>query len=64
MPGYGGRGADIDRNGVFWTSLASGHLGEFDRRKCKVLNGPTRDRRSLSGRLDPAPHARPDASRA
>ena len=39
-PGYGGRGADIDRNGVFWTSLASGHLGEFDRRKCKVLNGP------------------------
>jgi hypothetical protein len=40
-PGYGGRGADIDRNGVFWTSLASGHLGAFDRRKCKVLNGPT-----------------------
>ena len=40
LPGYGGRGADIDRNGVFWTSLASGHLGEFDRRKCKVLNGP------------------------
>ena len=41
LPGYGGRGGDIDRNGVFWTSLASGHLGEFDRRKCKVLNGPT-----------------------
>jgi hypothetical protein len=40
-PGYGGRGADIDRNGVFWVSLASGHLGEFDRRKCKMLNGPT-----------------------
>jgi hypothetical protein len=40
LPGYGGRGGDIDRNGVFWTSLASGHLGEFDRRKCKVLNGP------------------------
>ena len=35
------RGGDIDRNGVFWASLASGHLGEFDRRKCKVLNGPT-----------------------
>ena len=30
------RGVDIDRNGVFWASLASGHLGEFDRRKCKV----------------------------
>ncbi len=41
FPGYGPRGGDIDRNGVFWTSLASGHLASFDRRKCKVLNGPT-----------------------
>ena len=41
FPGYGPRGGDVDRNGVFWSSLASGHLGEFDRRKCKVLNGPT-----------------------
>jgi hypothetical protein len=40
-PGFGPRGADIDQNGVFWVSLASGHLGSFDRRKCKVLNGPT-----------------------
>jgi hypothetical protein len=40
FPGYGPRGGDIDRNGVFWVSLASGHLGEFDRRKCSVLNGP------------------------
>jgi len=40
-PGFGVRGADIDRNGVLWVSLASGHLGEFDRRKCKgPLNGP------------------------
>ena len=40
-PGFGVRGADIDRNGVVWVSLASGHLGEFDRRKCKApLNGP------------------------
>jgi hypothetical protein len=40
-PGFGVRGADIDRNGVVWTSLASGHLGQFDRRKCKgPLNGP------------------------
>jgi hypothetical protein len=40
-PGFGVRGADIDRNGVVWASLASGHLGEFDRRKCKgPLNGP------------------------
>jgi hypothetical protein len=39
--GYGVRGMDIDRNGVVWVSLSSGHLGSFDRRKCKVLNGPT-----------------------
>jgi hypothetical protein len=40
-PGFGPRGADIDRNGVVWVSLGSGHLGEFDRRKCKgPLNGP------------------------
>ena len=41
-PGFGARGADIDRNGVVWVSLASGDLGEFDRRKCRgPLNGPT-----------------------
>jgi hypothetical protein len=41
MPGFGPRGADIDSQGVVWVSLASGHMGAFDRRKCKVLNGPT-----------------------
>ena len=41
FPGYSPRGMDIDRNGVVWVPLASGHMGEFDRRKCKVLNGPT-----------------------
>jgi hypothetical protein len=41
LPGYGARGGDIDRNGVFWASLSSGHLGSFDRRKCRgPLNGP------------------------
>lgn len=41
LPAYGARGGDIDRNGVFWASFASGHLGSFDRRKCKApLNGP------------------------
>ena len=41
LPGFGVRGADIDTNGVVWTSLGSGHLGEFDRTKCKgPLNGP------------------------
>jgi hypothetical protein len=40
LPGYGPRGGDIDRNGVYWTSLASGHLASFDRNKCKgPLNG-------------------------
>lgn len=40
LPGFGVRGADIDTNGVVWVSLGSGHLGEFDRRKCKgPLNG-------------------------
>jgi hypothetical protein len=40
-PGFGARGADIDADGVVWVSLASGHLGSFDRRKCKgPLNGP------------------------
>jgi hypothetical protein len=42
LPGFGARGADIDRNGVVWVSLGSGHLGAFDRRKCTgPLNGPT-----------------------
>ncbi|MEZ4417030.1 MAG: carboxypeptidase-like regulatory domain-containing protein [Gemmatimonadota bacterium] len=41
LPGFGVRGADIDKNGVVWVSLGSGHLGEFDRRKCQApLNGP------------------------
>ncbi|MFN2645779.1 MAG: hypothetical protein ABR570_12360 [Burkholderiales bacterium] len=41
LPGYGPRGGDIDRHGVYWSSLASGHLASFDRRKCKgPLNGP------------------------
>jgi hypothetical protein len=40
-PGFGPRGGDVDNNGVFWVSLASGHLASFDRRKCKILRGPT-----------------------
>lgn len=40
-PGFAARGADIDKQGVVWVSLGSGHLGSFDRRKCKgPLNGP------------------------
>lgn len=41
LPGFGVRGGDIDSHGVVWVSLGSGHLGSFDRRKCKApLNGP------------------------
>src|SRR6267142_3496488 len=36
-PGFGPRGGDIASDGVYWVSLASGHLGSFDRRKCKAL---------------------------
>ena len=40
-PGLGIRGGDIDKDGVVWASLSSGHLASFDRRKCKgPLNGP------------------------
>lgn len=39
--GFSPRGMDIDRNGVAWVALASGHLASFDRTKCKgPLNGP------------------------
>jgi hypothetical protein len=41
LPGYGIRGMDVDRNGVAWLPLDSGHIASFDRRKCKgPLNGP------------------------
>jgi hypothetical protein len=41
LPGYGPRGMDIDRSGVVWTPLSSGHMASFDRRKCRgPLNGP------------------------
>ncbi|MEA2989330.1 MAG: hypothetical protein QOG83_2041 [Alphaproteobacteria bacterium] len=39
--GFGPRGMDIDRNGVVWIPLASGHMASFDRKLCKgPLNGP------------------------
>lgn len=41
IQGFSPRGIDIDRNGVVWTAIASGHFASFDRRKCKgPLNGP------------------------
>jgi len=41
VQGFSPRGMDIDRDGVVWAALASGHMASFDRRKCKgPLNGP------------------------
>ena len=41
IEGFSPRGMDIDRNGVAWVALASGHMGRFDRRECTgPLNGP------------------------
>jgi hypothetical protein len=42
IEGFSPRGMDVDRNGVAWVALASGHLGRFDRSQCRgPLNGPT-----------------------
>jgi hypothetical protein len=42
VQGFSPRGLDVDRNGVVWVALASGHLASFDRKKCTgPLNGPT-----------------------
>ena len=40
-PGFGPRGGDVDVNGVYWVSLASGHLASFDRRKCRASTKPS-----------------------
>ncbi len=41
VQGFSPRGGDVDRNGVYWAALASGHMASFDRSRCAVLNGPT-----------------------
>jgi hypothetical protein len=41
IQGFSPRGMDVDRNGVVWAAMASGHMASFDRRKCRgPLNGP------------------------
>lgn len=41
VEGFSPRGMDIDRDGVVWAAMASGHMASFDRRKCTApLNGP------------------------
>ena len=47
---YGARGLDVTTDGVVWTTFSSGHMGSFDRRKCKgPLNGP----QAITGRHCP-----------
>ena len=42
VEGFTPRGFDVDRDGVAWLAMSSGHLASFDRRKCTgPLNGPT-----------------------
>ena len=42
VEGFSPRGGDVDRNGVYWAALASGHMASFDRRKCRgPLKGPS-----------------------
>jgi hypothetical protein len=41
IEGFSPRGGDVDRDGVMWVGLSSGHMASFDRRKCTApLNGP------------------------
>jgi hypothetical protein len=40
VEGFSPRGMDVDRNGVAWVALASGHMASFDCRKCKIRTGP------------------------
>ena len=40
-PAFGVRGVGVDAERLAWAAFSSGQVGRFDRRKCKVLNGPT-----------------------
>ena len=49
VEGFSPRGMDIDRDGVAWVALASGHMASFDRRKCTgALNGPAATRQECA----------------
>jgi hypothetical protein len=52
VQGFSPRGADVDRNGVVWAALASGHMASFDRRKCKGRSMARRRPDSMSRGLD------------
>ena len=38
---FGARGVAIDSEGIAWVGFHDGHVGRFDRQRCKVLNGAT-----------------------
>jgi hypothetical protein len=41
-PADGARGIEVDSQGIVWVNFTnSDFMGSFDRRKCKVFNGPT-----------------------
>ena len=47
---YGSRGIDLTTDGIVWTAFSSGHMGSFDRSKCK---GPISGPAAASGKLCP-----------
>lgn len=38
---FNARGVDVDSKGIAWVAFGSGHIGRFDRSKCKVVKGPS-----------------------
>jgi len=49
------RGGDIDKQGRVWVSLASGHMGVFDRRLCKGRSTARRRPATIARRLGVPP---------
>jgi hypothetical protein len=37
---FGARGISIDSQGIAWVAFNDGHIGRFDRRRCRVFRGP------------------------
>ena len=63
--GFSPRGGDVDRNGVYWAALASGHLASFDRTQVQRPSERSDSHRSaLSRRLDAVYRSRCRSSRA
>ena len=66
LPGFGIRGMDVDRNGVVWVPLDSGHIAQL--RSPQMQGAAQRTGRragqQVSGRLGPSIRSRDPASRA